>query len=51
MKISTILTYGERPKNIKNQQKSVLIFKHEVPGICPVVNLALPLRLPCGGSL
>ena len=30
-KISTILTRGEQPKNMKNQKRSLLIFKREAP--------------------
>jgi len=42
------LKRGEQPKNMKNQLRSVLIFKREDPGICPVfpmVNPALGSRV------
>ena len=52
LKISTILTRGEQPKNMKNQYKECFDIeargpqKREVQGICPVcpmVNPALPV--------
>jgi len=42
IKNSTILTRGVQLKNMKSQQNSVLIFKREVPGICPVCPMFIP---------